>query len=120
MHFVINFVLYDTLAECAHHIGVTCKYACLAVNQGNGHIVYHLIANCAARRGDLKVNFILHSLHILTLCKHLVNGAAHEECLLGKIVAIAAEDCLEAANRILHLDILAGQTGEVFRNMERL
>ena len=120
MHLVIDFVLYDTLVECAYHISVTCKYACLAVNQGDGHIVCHLIANCAAGGCNLKMNLVCHGSHILTLCKHLVNGAAHEERLLGKIVAIAAEDCLEAANRILHLDILAGQTGEVFRNMERL
>src|SRR6185503_2033824 len=51
-------------------------------------------------------------LHLLGLGDHLVDAALEEERLLGHVVVLALEDLVEAADRVLELDVLAVAAGE--------
>ena len=49
-----------------------------------------------------------------------INISAEQESLLRQIVRLAAENGLEASDRILELDVAALHAGEILRDMERL
>ena len=47
------------------------------------------------------------------LLERLVDAADHVEGRLGQLVALTGDDHLEAADRVLELDVLAGRAGEL-------
>src|SRR3954453_13433349 len=59
-------------------------------------------------------------LHRLRALDRLLDRADHVEGLLGKVVVLAVEDLLEAANRVLELHELARRAGELRGCEERL
>lgn len=115
-------VLNDALAQCSDKSGMVREDSYIAVHHRDEDIACHNIAHRAVGRCELKMDLICHgTLPVLTaLCKNLVDRAAHEERLLGQVVAVAAEDGLEAADGILELYIRTLDAGEVLGNMERL
>src|SRR5678816_1595981 len=60
------------------------------------------------------------SLHLLGLLERFLDRADHIEGLLGKRIALAAGDHLEAADRLLERDVLARAAGEDLGDVERL
>ena len=60
------------------------------------------------------------SLDVLGLLEGLVDGADHVEGLLGQRIALAGDDHLEAADRLLEGDVFAGRAGEDLGDVERL
>src|SRR5512137_85436 len=59
-------------------------------------------------------------LHRLRLLERVLDRADHVERLLGQGVALAVDDHLEAADRVLQRDVLARRAGEHLRDEERL
>src|SRR6266568_5193493 len=57
---------------------------------------------------------------LLRLLDRLLDAADHVEGLLGELVVPALHDLLEAADRVLQLDVLALVAGELLRDVERL
>src|SRR5688572_165029 len=56
----------------------------------------------------------------LRLLDRFLDAAYHVESLLGQVVVLARDDGLEAADRVLERDVLAGRSGEHFSDVERL
>src|SRR5690348_15344097 len=56
----------------------------------------------------------------LSLLARVLDIADQVERLLGQIVALAVEDLLEAADRLLARHVFAGQIGERLGNVHRL
>src|SRR5665648_799616 len=50
----------------------------------------------------------------------LLDAADHEEGLFGQVVALAVDEVLEAAHGVGQRDVLAGDAGELFGDVERL
>src|SRR6478609_9577887 len=59
-------------------------------------------------------------LELLGLGAHVVDAALHVERLLRQVVALAVGDLLEAGDRVLDLDVLAGRARERLGDEERL
>src|SRR5436305_1678670 len=57
-------------------------------------------------------------LHALGALEHVLNRHLHVKRLLGNLVVLAVHDLLEAADRVRHLHILAGEAGELFGHVE--
>src|SRR5579884_926805 len=58
--------------------------------------------------------------HRLGLLDRFVNVADEEEGLLRQVVVLAIDHFLEGADGVLERDVLAGNTGELLRDAERL
>src|SRR3954464_4477638 len=56
----------------------------------------------------------------LRLLERFFDRADHVEGLLGKRIALAADDHLEALDGVLERNVLAWRAGEVLRDSERL
>lgn len=112
----------NALLERPDHWSMVGKHADVAVGKRYERIACHRIADHTVCRCDLKMDLICHGAlpELIALGEHFVDSSAHEERLLGQIVALAAQDSLEAADGILHLDICALYAGKVFSNVERL
>ena len=74
----------------------------------------------ALDRADLATGLRQALLQGLRLFKGFVDGTDHVEGLFGKFVAFAFNNHLEAADRFLERNVLAGSTGKHFSNVERL
>src|SRR5439155_4418287 len=61
-----------------------------------------------------------HRRQLLGVRDRFVDRAAHVERLLGQLVQLAAHQHLEAAHRVLELDVLPGPAGEGLGDEERL
>src|SRR6185503_21302104 len=59
-------------------------------------------------------------LHRLRLLEDVLDGAGHVERLLRQVVELAVHDLLEAPDRVLERDVLAGGSGEHLGDVERL
>src|SRR5512138_3850070 len=57
---------------------------------------------------------------LLRLLDRLLDAADHVEGLLRQVVVLAVHDLLEAADRVLQLDVLALVAGELLGDVERL
>src|SRR6266568_1400214 len=60
------------------------------------------------------------SLQRLRLLDSLFDRTDHVERLLGQVIVLAVDDCLEAADRVLECHVLAGRPRKCFRDVERL
>ena len=58
--------------------------------------------------------------HLLGFLDSLVDGAAHVEGLLGQVVVLTLDDCLEVGDGVLEADIAARRAREDFRDEEGL
>lgn len=115
-------VLNNAFIECTNHRRMICQYSDIAISKRNQRIACHRVTHYAVGRCDLKMDLICHSSlpKLIALCDDVVYRAAQQERLLRNIVAFSAEYCLEAADCVLKLYILALNACEVLCNVERL
>src|SRR5450631_1708561 len=59
-------------------------------------------------------------LHFFSGFEYFLDGALHVEGLFRNAVVLAFNDFLEAANRVLDLDVAARESGECLRDVEGL
>src|SRR3569833_1164682 len=71
-------------------------------------------------RGRRPLRYTRPLLDLLGLFEGFVDRADHVEGLFRQVVALAFNDHLEAADRFLQRNVLAGRTREHFSNVERL
>src|SRR5215813_2051306 len=73
---------------------------------------------------DFNLERVSHELrggfHLLSVFQNFVDRTFHIESLLRHVVVLAFNDLLEAAHRILNLDVASCVTGELFGHVEWL